>query len=105
MAYRLHFANYKDDELLVMLCRLVKKKHKDFAKIEGGANSLYARIAVRRLGRGRGREGYGNARDDITSKIEKATNTAPGLVACMVSADDPSAAASLEKVEKTKLLL
>jgi hypothetical protein len=31
-------------------------------KVEDGVQGLYTRIAVRRLGRGRGREGFGNAR-------------------------------------------
>jgi hypothetical protein len=30
--------------------------------VEGGVDGLYMRIAVRRLGRGRGRDGFGNAR-------------------------------------------
>lgn len=73
LPHRLHFADYIDDELLVMLCRLIKKKYKDRAKIEGGVNGLYARIAVRRLGRGRGREGYGNARalENVWAKISE----------------------------------
>ena len=60
--HRLYFADYSDQELLAMLHRLVEKKYHGRAKIEGGPTGIYARIAVRRLGRGRGREGYGNAR-------------------------------------------
>ena len=71
MPHRLHFADYTDKELLLMLSRLVEKKYNGRAKLEDGINGLYARIAVRRLGRGRGREGYGNARalENVWSKI------------------------------------
>ena len=73
LPHRLRFADYNDEELLVMLSRLIKKKYKGHATIEGGINGLYARIAVRRLGRGRGREGYGNARalENIWAKISE----------------------------------
>jgi hypothetical protein len=73
LPHRLHFADYSDQELLVMLRRLIEKKYKNRAKIEDGANGLYARIAVRRLGRGRGRDGYGNARalENVWAKISE----------------------------------
>jgi hypothetical protein len=69
--HRLRFADYTDDELLAMLARHLQKKYKGKEKIEGGSNGLYARIAIRRLGRGRGREGYGNARalENVWAKI------------------------------------
>jgi hypothetical protein len=60
--HRLRFTDYTDDELLAMLARHLQKKYKGKEKIEGGSNGLYARITIRRLGRGRGRERYGNAR-------------------------------------------
>jgi hypothetical protein len=60
--HRLYFADYSDQELLAMLHRLVEKKYHGRAKIEGGSIGIYARIAIRRLGKGRDREGYGNAR-------------------------------------------
>ncbi|KAH7929198.1 P-loop containing nucleoside triphosphate hydrolase protein [Leucogyrophana mollusca] len=60
--YRLQFADYKDDELLSMMEDLVQKKYNGAMKVEGGILGLYGRIAVRRLGYGRGREGFGNAR-------------------------------------------
>ncbi|KAH8812154.1 P-loop containing nucleoside triphosphate hydrolase protein [Xylogone sp. PMI_703] len=62
MPYRLCFADYSDSELLIMLHRLIEKKYNGRAKVEDGYGGLYARVAIRRLGRGRGREGYGNAR-------------------------------------------
>ncbi|EIW77517.1 P-loop containing nucleoside triphosphate hydrolase protein [Coniophora puteana RWD-64-598 SS2] len=60
--YSLTFADYTDAEFLVMLEALVVEKYSGRMKIEDGMQGLYVRIAVRRLGRGRGREGFGNAR-------------------------------------------
>jgi hypothetical protein len=42
-------------------------------QIEDGMGGLYMRIAVRRLGRGRGRNGFGNARDlaNVFAKIRE----------------------------------
>ena len=60
--YRLQFVDYTDEELLAMLENMIKKKYKGGMKIEGGIQGLYSRIAIRRLGRGRGKEGFGNAR-------------------------------------------
>lgn len=60
--YQLTFADYTDKELLSMLEDLVHKRYKGQMKVEEGLNGLYARIAVKRLGRGRGRPGFGNAR-------------------------------------------
>ncbi|KAH0828788.1 P-loop containing nucleoside triphosphate hydrolase protein [Lanmaoa asiatica] len=60
--FQLTFADYTDKELLSMLEDLVYKRYNGWMKVEDGLNGLYARIAVRRLGRGRGRPGFGNAR-------------------------------------------
>lgn len=60
--YKLHFADYSDEELLSMLEQLIHKKYGGRMKVEDGIRGLYGRIAIRRLGRGRGREGFGNAR-------------------------------------------
>jgi len=62
MPHRLTFADYSDKELLSMLNMMVKKKYSDRASIEDGAFGLYTRILIKRLGRRRGTEGYGNAR-------------------------------------------
>lgn len=62
MPHRLHFADYSDDELLTMLDAMVEKKYNGRARLQDGASGLYARILIRRLGRKRGTEGYGNAR-------------------------------------------
>ncbi|KAJ6576427.1 P-loop containing nucleoside triphosphate hydrolase protein [Mycena vulgaris] len=60
--YQLKFADYNDAQLLGMLDQAVKKAYSGNMKVEDGIGGLYARIAVRRLGRGRGRPGFGNAR-------------------------------------------
>ncbi|PVI03012.1 P-loop containing nucleoside triphosphate hydrolase protein [Periconia macrospinosa] len=62
MPHRLTFADYSDQELLAMLNAMIERKYGGSAALEGGGHGLYARILVRRLGRGRGAEGYGNAR-------------------------------------------
>ena len=62
MPRRLHFADYSDDELLTMLDATVEQKYNGRANLADGANGIYARILVKRLGRNRGTEGYGNAR-------------------------------------------
>ena len=60
--YTLQFRDYEDSELLSMLEHLVEKQFGGKMKVEDGIRGLYARIAIRRLGRGRGRNGFGNAR-------------------------------------------
>ncbi|KAJ7494735.1 P-loop containing nucleoside triphosphate hydrolase protein [Mycena galericulata] len=60
--YQLKFTDYTDAQLLGMLDQLVRKTYGGNMKVEDGIGGLYARIAVRRLGRGRGRAGFGNAR-------------------------------------------
>ena len=62
MPYRLQFSDYSDKELLQMLRRRIDKKYGGKMNIEGGPFGLFMRIAVRRLGRSRGCEGFGNAR-------------------------------------------
>lgn len=63
--YSFQFTDYEDDELLLMFRQLIEKKFNGKMKIEGdGADqeSLFLRIATRRLGRSRNRPGFGNAR-------------------------------------------
>ena len=71
MPYRLQFADYNDGELLQMFGRKIEKEFNGNMKVERGAAGLYARVAVRRLGRGRNREGFGNARalENVLTKI------------------------------------
>lgn len=56
------FADYADDELLRILELKIHKKYAGTMKCEDGLRGLYCRIAAGRIGRGRGREGFGNAR-------------------------------------------
>jgi hypothetical protein len=71
--HRLHFTDYTDKGLSLMFRRLVEKKHKGRMKFEDGLGGLDARIAVRRRGRGWGRERYGNARalENVWAKISE----------------------------------
>ncbi|KAG6329525.1 hypothetical protein ID866_9564 [Astraeus odoratus] len=54
-----------------MLEDLVFKRYKGQMGVEDGIRGLYARIAIKRLGRGRGRPGFGNARalQNMFSKV------------------------------------
>ncbi|TFK32805.1 P-loop containing nucleoside triphosphate hydrolase protein [Crucibulum laeve] len=61
--HELRFMDYTDKELLLMLQDIVQKEFHGRMKVEGGIQGLYCRIAVRRLGRRRGHDGFGNARD------------------------------------------
>ena len=60
--YQLTFADYTDKELLSMFEDLVDKRYKGRMKVADGTDGLYVRVAIKRLGRGRGRPGFGNAR-------------------------------------------
>lgn len=60
--YTLNFDNYKDSELLSMLQYQMGNFYNTPVDVEDGVDGLYMRIAVRRLGRSRGRDGFGNAR-------------------------------------------
>lgn len=60
--YTLHFADYTDIELMQMLQYQFNQCFNGRLSVEDGMNGLYMRIAVCRLGRGRGRPGFGNAR-------------------------------------------
>ena len=59
--YSLQFADYEDDELLRMMDQFIHKKYGGKMKVEESMGGLYVRIVIRRLGRGRGQEGFGNA--------------------------------------------
>ncbi|KAI0398918.1 P-loop containing nucleoside triphosphate hydrolase protein [Xylaria palmicola] len=61
--FRLEFQDYEDNELLRIMHHELDKKFSGRMKIESGAGGLYMRIASRRIGSGRGREGFGNARE------------------------------------------
>jgi Cdc6-like AAA superfamily ATPase len=56
------FADYTDEELLRILELKINKKYNNVMDCEDGRRGLYCRIVSRRVGRGRGKEGFGNAR-------------------------------------------
>lgn len=56
------FVDYEDDDLRRILQYQLEKRYKGRMKVEDGLHGLYCRIAARRVGYGRGREGFGNAR-------------------------------------------
>ncbi|KAF9021144.1 P-loop containing nucleoside triphosphate hydrolase protein [Hymenopellis radicata] len=60
--YRFQFDDYTDDELRHMLGKMIHRKYSGRMKVVDGVDGLYGRIVARRLGRGRGRDGFGNAR-------------------------------------------
>ncbi len=67
----LQFKDYEDDELLKILAHKINKRYDNRMEGEDGPGGLFARIVARRVGRGRGREGFGNAREmeNTLSKI------------------------------------
>ena len=73
LPYTLQFEDYNDEELRLILQQVLEKKYAGRIKVEDGIDGLYTRIVARRLGRGRGREGFGNARalQNVFSKISE----------------------------------
>jgi DNA replication protein DnaC len=69
---RMEFQDYEDRELHQIFCQYIKKKYGGHMKIEDGMNGLYVRIVARRIGRGRGRDGFGNARE-VQNRIAQVT--------------------------------
>jgi Cdc6-like AAA superfamily ATPase len=69
--HELQFKDYEDDELLKILVHKMEKRYDNRMEVEDGPGGLFARIVARRVGRGRGREGFGNAREmeNTLSKI------------------------------------
>lgn len=57
------FDDYTDSQLVSIFDRFVTDYYgKDKMSLKGGKSGVYVRIAVRRVGRRRGQEGFGNAR-------------------------------------------
>ncbi|KAF5247275.1 hypothetical protein FANTH_6532 [Fusarium anthophilum] len=56
------FEDYTDKELLQILQLQIHRKFNGAMSVEQGVNGLFCRIAVRRVGHGRGKNGFGNAR-------------------------------------------
>jgi AAA lid domain len=71
--YTLYFEDYTDNELLAMLQFQMNLFYKGGIHVEDGFDGLYMKIAVGRLGRGRGRDGFGNARalENMFSRIRE----------------------------------
>lgn len=68
---RMQFADYEDDELLAIMNYNIEKRYEGRMQLQEGPGGLFARIVARRIGRGRGKEGFGNAREveNVVSKI------------------------------------
>lgn len=62
--YTLQFEDYSDEVLMDILEKMIRKKFNGHMKVDDpdGVRGLHGRIAVRRLGQGRGRPGFGNVR-------------------------------------------
>ncbi|KAF5983131.1 hypothetical protein FBULB1_3920 [Fusarium bulbicola] len=56
------FEDYTDKELLQILQLQIHRKFNGTMSVEQGVDGLFCRIAVRRVGHGRGKNGFGNAR-------------------------------------------
>lgn len=56
------FADYSDDELLKIMEMKIHGRYEGRMQAEDGLDGLFCRIVTRRLGRSRGKEGFGNAR-------------------------------------------
>ncbi|KLO93636.1 related to ECM32-DNA dependent ATPase/DNA helicase B [Fusarium fujikuroi] len=56
------FEDYTDKELLQILQLQIHRKFDGRMAVEQGSDGLFCRIAVRRVGHGRGKNGFGNAR-------------------------------------------
>lgn len=69
---QMEFQDYDDQELHHIFCHYINSKYQGRMQLEDGMRGLYARIVARRIGRGRGRDGFGNARD-VQNKISQIT--------------------------------
>ncbi|KAK3897515.1 helicase required for RNAi-mediated heterochromatin assembly 1, partial [Staphylotrichum tortipilum] len=71
------FADYTDDELLKILELKINKKYNSVMGCEDGLTGLYCRIVARRIGRVRGKEGFGNARE-VENNLDKVSRRQAG---------------------------
>jgi hypothetical protein len=69
---QMEFQDYSDRELQHIFVHYIDAKYNGTMQLEDGMKGLYARIAARRIGRGRGRDGFGNARD-VQNRISQIT--------------------------------
>ena len=58
----MEFSDFDEAQLRMILLRLIEEMYGGRMKVEDGPDGLYIRAAVRRLSRGRGKRGFGNAR-------------------------------------------
>ena len=56
------FEDFTARELWNILCAYINDRYKGKMEVDDGMDGLYMRIAIRRLEKGRGRRGFGNAR-------------------------------------------
>jgi hypothetical protein len=69
---QMEFHDYNDQELQRIFCQYIGRKYKNKMKAEGGLGGLFVRIVARRIGRGRGRDGFGNARE-VQNRLSQVT--------------------------------
>jgi len=96
--HSLIFEDYTDHELIHMFTAYVDKKYKGQMKFEDGPVGLFVRITIRRLGRGRGQAGFGNARamqnlfmriaDRQSVRVRQSRNAAISVDNMLINRDD-----------------
>ncbi|KAF8459246.1 P-loop containing nucleoside triphosphate hydrolase protein [Kalaharituber pfeilii] len=62
ISYSLDFTDYTDWELWSIMAGILERKYGGRMRVEGGIDGLYMRVCVRRIGRCKGFNGFGNAR-------------------------------------------
>ncbi|KAI1362779.1 P-loop containing nucleoside triphosphate hydrolase protein [Xylaria arbuscula] len=62
ISYSMNFKDFTNYELWMILCKQLACQWKKGIEVEQGYGELYMRCTIRRLGAGRGRKGFGNAR-------------------------------------------
>lgn len=77
--FTMKFEDYSNEELLHILELKIRTKWEGRMRCEDGPRGLYCRIAARRVGRSRGREGFGNARSIEVAVATIAQNQARRL--------------------------
>ena len=71
--HELKFDDFDDEELRQILSSHIERFYGGKMKVEDGLDGLYCRIVARRIGRGRGQEGFANARaiENSVAKIKE----------------------------------
>ncbi|KAJ5939590.1 hypothetical protein N7466_002724 [Penicillium verhagenii] len=69
--HELVFEDFNDTELMMIVETWIERTWKKQMKVDDGLGGLYCRILARRIGRGRGRDGFANARavENAMSKV------------------------------------